>query len=208
MLNITMKHNLKTVTSYATHYSCWKMCFSSVVYCTVIVFAIYLTLLLITKKIIKYRLQQFTSVMNSETICTCHLKHISSQTSSKYKKQELYYQTFLWVAFMATVCVCIYIYIYINKKMQTIIVLQYHDTILMIQTVQKFWFTWIYFQIKKKYFFITGTFWTNEWLLPLSEELYPRVFSPDPLCTGMVQAQGGQLAGLSSVNLSSWYWLQ
>jgi len=127
MLNITMKHNLKTVTSYATHYSCWKMCFSSVVYCTVIVFAIYLTLLLITKKIIKYRLQQFTSVMNSETICTCHLKHISSQTSSKYKKQELYYQTFLWVAFMATVCVCVYIYKQKNANNNCITISRYNS---------------------------------------------------------------------------------
>lgn len=107
MLNITMKHHLKTVISYATHYSCWKMSFSSVVHCAVMVFAIYLTLLSITKKIIKYTSTiHFCNELWDH--CTCHLKHISSQTSSKYKKQELYYQTFLWVAFMATVFVCIY----------------------------------------------------------------------------------------------------
>lgn len=69
MLNTTMRHNLKTVISYVTHYSCWQMCFSSVVHCVVMVHGdLCNTAVNDKKKIIKYRLQQFSSVMKSETI--------------------------------------------------------------------------------------------------------------------------------------------
>jgi len=139
MLNITMKRNLKTVISYVTH-SCWKMCFSSVVHSAVLVFAIYLTLLSTTKKIIKYRLQQFTSVINPETIALA-IWNISAAKQAVNIINRNYITKHSYGLHSWQLCV----YIYINKAMQTIIVLQYHNTILMVQTVQKFWFIWIYF---------------------------------------------------------------
>jgi hypothetical protein len=43
-------------------------CAFEVVHCAVVVFTVYLTMLSITKNIIKYGLQQLTSVIKSETI--------------------------------------------------------------------------------------------------------------------------------------------
>ena len=197
------------------------MFFSSTVHCTVMVLVIYLTVLLITKKIIKYRLQQFTSVMKSETI-TLVIWNRSAVTQALNIITEIILPNILTCSIHGDSCVCararthvcmyvymcVCIYIYIHMGMRTIILLQYHDTILMKQTVWNSGLHQFISRFKKENFFITGTFWTNEWLPPLIEELYPRVFSPDPLCTGMVQTQGGQLAGLSSVTLSSWCWLQ
>jgi hypothetical protein len=85
---------------------------------------IYLTMVSITKNIIKYGLQPFTSVMKSETITLAICNRSAATQAVKYHKQILCGQTFIRVAFMATP---LYIYKQGNSNNNCITISRYNS---------------------------------------------------------------------------------